>query len=41
MCVVSKILLELDGLNCVEKKKKKLLMHENQCVNMMSQLYEI
>ena len=34
MCVSSKILLELDSLNCV-KKKKKLLMHIIKCVNMM------
>ena len=34
MCVVSKILLEFDGLNWVEKKKK-LLMHKIQCVNML------
>ena len=32
MCVVSKILLELDGLNCV----KEMLMHEIECVNMRS-----
>ena len=30
MCVVSKILLELDGLNCV----KEMLMHGIYCVDM-------
>ena len=33
MCVVSKILLELDGLNCVEIN---MLMHEIKCVNTRS-----
>ena len=32
MCVVSKILLEMNGLNCVENE---LLMHIIKCVNMM------
>ena len=31
MCVVSKILLKMNGLNCVEIK---LLMHIIKCVNM-------
>ena len=38
MCVVSKILLELDGLNCVEIN---MLMYGIKCVNMMFELYEI
>ena len=32
MCVVSKILLKMNGLNCV---KNELLMHIIKCVNMM------
>ena len=38
MCVVSKILLKMNGLNCVENE---LLMHIIKCVNMMFELYEI
>ena len=40
MCVSSKILLELDGLNCV-KKKKELLMLIIKCVNMMMNYIKI
>ena len=32
MCVVSKILLKMNDLNCVENE---LLMHIIKCVNMM------
>ena len=38
MCVVSKMLLKMNGLNCVENE---LLMHIIKCVNMMFELYEI